>query len=254
MVLLASSLPALAATDTFNNTTPIPLSGDAPSSLYPSTIDVSGLVDPVTDVNVTLHQFSHGSPDFVWALLVGPEGQAVLLMGDNGDDPITDITLTFDDEAAAPLPEYPDNLTSGTFRPNPWACFFDDDSSLPSPAPAAPYQTELSAFDGSDANGTWSLYVASCWFAYDGTISGGWSLEITTERETTPPVLEIASITSGGDPYTPGTWTNQPVSVTFTCTDETALATGIEPSVTTTISTPARHAKTRPATSPWRRP
>jgi hypothetical protein len=56
--------------------------------------------------------------------------------------------------------------------------------------------------------------------------------------DTTAPVLGV-TITSGSMAFTPapGTWANQPVVVTFSCTDETELATGIEPSVTTTLST-----------------
>jgi len=52
------------------------------------------------------------------------------------------------------------------------------------------------------------------------------------------PVLE-ATLTSGGNPYVPGpgNWTNQPVVVTFTCTDNLTLGPGIQPSTTTTVST-----------------
>jgi hypothetical protein len=61
---------------------------------------------------------------------------------------------------------------------------------------------------------------------------------VSVASDVTPPVL-AATITSGGNPFTPaaGTWTNQPVVVTFTCTDEYALAGDIEPTVTATLST-----------------
>ena len=52
----------------------------------------------------------------------------------------------------------------------------------------------------------------------------------------TAPTLDV-TITSGGVTYIPGTWANQPVIVTFSCTDEGELAAGIEPVTTTTLST-----------------
>gem|GEM_PF-5027236 len=60
---------------------------------------------------------------------------------------------------------------------------------------------------------------------------------VSVMPDTTAPELEVTAITSGGIDYTPGEWTNQPVSVTIACTDDSALASGIETSVTTTLST-----------------
>jgi subtilisin-like proprotein convertase family protein len=169
-----------------------------PASQYPSTIDVAGTTGAVSDVNVTLHNYSHRTPGDVRMLLVGPQGQKVLVMhhagtavDDNGDvdydnSAIKDQTVTLDDAAAGPLPT---PIVSGTYRPT--QVDGDEDSqicgnfpataSLPGTAPAAPYSTALSAFDGTDANGTWSLYIVDDYGDNEGTLDG-WSLDITTNQ------------------------------------------------------------------------
>ena len=55
-------------------------------------------------------------------LLVAPSGQSLLLLSDAGlslpDDPaVADLTLTFDDAAAGPVPTSGAALTSGSYRP-----------------------------------------------------------------------------------------------------------------------------------------
>jgi subtilisin-like proprotein convertase family protein len=118
----------------------------------------------------------HEFPDDVAVLLVGPGGQAVLLMADMGGfRNATNATLTFDDSAAAPLPDET-RIVSGTFRPTRQrqCCRFDG----PSPAPPPPYAAALTIFNGTDPNGTWSLFVFDDGAGDVGEISGGWSLEI----------------------------------------------------------------------------
>src|SRR5215216_7567993 len=87
-LLLASGV-ALAAPTTFSNTSSISVvdatdAGASPANPYPSEINVQGLSDPITDVNVTLNGFSHGFPDDVAVQVVspGPTGKSVLLMSD----------------------------------------------------------------------------------------------------------------------------------------------------------------------------
>ena len=59
-------------------------------------------------MNVTLSGISHESATDITVLLVGPPGQSVILMDDTGADngrSLNDVTLTFDDAAAAMLPQ-----------------------------------------------------------------------------------------------------------------------------------------------------
>ena len=158
------------------NTISIPDSASV-ADPYPSTIIVGGMNDPVTGVTVTLHGFSHTWPSDIDILLVGPGGQRVMLMSDAGASyRVSGLNLTFSDAADAPL-SHNSVIKSGTYKPT------DHEASdtLPAPAPGRPYSDSLSAFNGSDANGTWSLYVVDDTAGDGGSVSGGWSLAITTE-------------------------------------------------------------------------
>jgi hypothetical protein len=62
-----------------------------------------------------------------------------------------------------------------------------DPDAFPGPAPMGPYNTPAptgaatfgSVFDGTNPNGTWSLYVFDDAAMDSGTIAGGWELDIT---------------------------------------------------------------------------
>src|SRR5262249_50029119 len=88
--------------------------------------------------------------------------------------------LTFDDAATDSLPASiqitPTPIVSGTFKPTD----FGLPGLFPSPAPGAPYATNLSVFDGTSPNGTWSLYVFDSSAGDNGSIAGGWGLNIST--------------------------------------------------------------------------
>jgi hypothetical protein len=179
LAVAAFAVSAQATTTSFSNPGAIAIPGvgtSGPASPYPSIITVAGLSGTVTKVTATLTGFSHTFPDDVGALLVGPTGANVVLFNGAGSGiDAVNLTWIFDDAAAAPLPSA-GALASGTFLPS---NYFPGDS-FPG-APAGPYGTALSAFNGLNPNGNWSL------FAYDfvggdvGSISGGWSLTFTTE-------------------------------------------------------------------------
>src|SRR5690349_17308375 len=69
-----------------------------PAALYPSTISVSGLTQQVAHVSVTVWGLEHNySPDLS-ILLVGPQGQSVVLMSQTGEGQALSLNwLTFDD-------------------------------------------------------------------------------------------------------------------------------------------------------------
>jgi subtilisin-like proprotein convertase family protein len=124
---------------------------------------------------VSLTGISHTYPDDLDVLLVGPAGQKVLLMSDaGGGTDINNATLTFDDAAASTLPDA-SAIVSGTYKPTD----FGTGDIFPSPAPGGPYGTTLSAFNGLNPNGTWSLYVLDDAASDSGGIAGGWSLKFT---------------------------------------------------------------------------
>ena len=174
---------------TFHNTGPFP----SPCTPYPSTINVTGQ-GFILKVTVRLFGINHTFPDDIEVLLVSPSGQKVTLMGDAGGSPDSvNVNITLDDGAVSSLPDS-GGLVSGTFRPT---YFGTGNSGFPAPAPAGPYSTTLSAFNGMNANGIWSLYVVDDTIGDIGSISGGWGLSITTFAD--PCVLSCtASATATG--------------------------------------------------------
>ena len=69
-------------------------------SPYPAIINVSKVANPITKVTATLAGLTHSFPSDLDILLVGPSGDAVMLMSDAGGGfGVTNLTLTFDDGA-----------------------------------------------------------------------------------------------------------------------------------------------------------
>lgn len=189
------SMPQSAtAQSTFTNPTRITISDDLflEASPYPSNITVSGLSGSVSKVTVTLTDLNFGFPRDVDILLVGPNGQSVILMSDargDGTGHIINKTLTFDDAALLPLPS-DSTLTSGTYKPT---NFDSEVDFFSAPAPAGPYGTTLSVFNGTTPNGTWSLYMVDDLFddpfgELPQEITGGWSLAVTTQNPISNPI------------------------------------------------------------------
>jgi subtilisin-like proprotein convertase family protein len=194
---------------TFSNTNPItindgadecpdgePATTPAPASPYPSPIVVSGL-GTMSDVNVTLTGLTHTFPDDVDVLLVGPAGQSTLLMADTGDgnaNAVSGVDLTFDDAAGDSLPDE-GQIVSGTYKPTLGTANFGCavPTSFPTPAPAGPYgPPSLAVFNGTNPNGSWSLYVIDDSALDTGSISGGWSLDISAP----PLAVTLSSFTA----------------------------------------------------------
>lgn len=168
---------------TFSNTTAIH-GGDGArgrSTPYASTISVSGLTGTITNITVTLTNLSHLNPDDIDIILVGPTGKRLLLLSDaGGTTDAVSANLTFSDAAAGPVPDAgpmvtgsvkPTNFSTGDTMP---------DLSGPYPNSAtAGSATLASVFNKTSPNGTWSLYITDDATTSNGTLAGGWSLDIT---------------------------------------------------------------------------
>lgn len=198
----------------------------APASVYPSRIFVSGRPGAITHLSAQLRNLSHPTPDDLDLLLVGPTGLAFVLISYVGGTltAANNVTLTLQDQAASSLP---DNglLSSGAFKPASYSSSSFD--LCPAPAPSSGYlhpaaegtSTLASAFDGTLANGTWSLYVvddALGPLGQSASLAGGWLLTILTA----PGVLSLDSSTPDGA-YKIGQLI--PISVSF---DQPVTATG----------------------------
>lgn len=157
------------------NTSAITINDDAAAAPYPSQISVSGVPGSVSKVTAQIRQLTHTYPPDVGLLLVSPSGRTVELMnGAGAGQPVTNVTLTFDDAAAAVVPA--GMMTSGSYRP---ALYDPMRDAYAAPAPAEPYGAALSTFQGDSPNGTWSLYVIDSAVGDAGAINGGWTLTIT---------------------------------------------------------------------------
>ncbi|MDB6032866.1 MAG: Repeat family, partial [Verrucomicrobiales bacterium] len=145
---------------------------------YPSIVQVSGMTATVYKVTISLNQLSHPSPADFDILLVGPQGQNVLLMSDAGGTAfINGVDLEFDDESLLTLPEFT-GFASQTYRPTNHG---DELDVFPQPAPSGPYGTKLDVFNRTNPNGAWSLYVVDDQMNDSiGLLGFGWSVHIST--------------------------------------------------------------------------
>jgi uncharacterized repeat protein (TIGR01451 family) len=167
-------------TQSFSNSGTITIPYIGPGSPYPSSIEVSGLTNGLTNllvskVTATLNGFTHSWPHDVEAVLVGPAGQEVALMEHTGTFySVTNLVLTFNDAALQSLP-LNSTLFSGTFLATEYTPF----DSFPTIGAVPANSTNLAVFNGENPNGIWSLYVYDDTEGNDGVITSGWSLGLT---------------------------------------------------------------------------
>ncbi|HVF50625.1 MAG TPA: proprotein convertase P-domain-containing protein [Pyrinomonadaceae bacterium] len=215
-------------TASFGNTAQINVPANQPTTStgaagpYPSTINVSGVSGTVSKVTVQLFGMHHTFPDDLDLLLVGPQGQKMMLMSDaGGTGDLVATNLTFDDTAAASLPDSA-TILAGTFKPT----NFGTGDTFPTtgipgpPPPVGPYPDPqlLSVFNGTNPNGTWRLYVTDDVGGDFGRIAGGWRLSFTTAAPACVNqacTLNVpASIVQGSDPGQFGAIVNYPAPTT----------------------------------------
>jgi subtilisin-like proprotein convertase family protein len=162
---------------TIDNITEITIPPFGPVTPYPANLVVSGFPGTIGRLAVRLHNLSHTCPSDLNVILVGPAGQKVALLDDGGCFNASELSLTLQD-GASPLPA---QLVTGTFAPT--TSVFGN---LPAPAPPGPYANGLSAFNGTDPNGTWKLFVYDA-ADVDGGSLFGFSLLISPQLNNNTP-------------------------------------------------------------------
>lgn len=174
----------------------------ATASPYGNVVNIDGLSGVISNIKLTINGFSHSTPNHVDILLVSPNGKSVVVMSDVGDTSVTNLNFTFDESASNSLPS---NLTSGTFRTTNLATEIFD--TFPTPAPLRPYNTftGLNDFKGFSPNGAWRLFVVDDTQNSQGSISGGWSLDITTEPPPPPPSVGCSAPSFTPSSFSTGT-------------------------------------------------
>lgn len=193
---LAAPPPAAAQTTFTNSDTVSVARAIGPAATYPSQLTMSGISGTFVTMETTLIGLTHESIGDLDVLLVGPTGVAVMLMSDL-DGSVQVINLTIRDDGPA-MPFF--GLTGGTYRPTNFDPFGSGPDLFPSPAPPGPYGSTLSAFNGTNPNGTWSLYVVDDGSPNVGSL-GGWSLDITTRLTYTNNVGAVINTLGPATPY-----------------------------------------------------
>ncbi|MBI1765298.1 MAG: cadherin-like domain-containing protein, partial [Acidobacteria bacterium] len=130
----ASATVNITVMPTFANGTPNTIPAQGQANIYPSTITVSGLMGNITKLIVTLNPLRHENEGDLDILLVGPQGQALVLLSDANGDPdnpfVFDRSTTFDDAATDTIFDGR-ALFDGTYRP----VNYGGGDSFPAPAP-----------------------------------------------------------------------------------------------------------------------
>ena len=147
------------------------------ASPFPSTkyIPSSGIISNVVVTLTNLQPAANGNS---WLMFLrSPAGTCVLLWNDQGVTQLINaaVTIVFDDGGGI-MPVGPVPLPSGTYAPYNGA--IQPVLTIPTTAPQPPYDFTLSAFNGEDKLGAWSLWI--CVRQNVATqISDGWDLTIT---------------------------------------------------------------------------
>ncbi len=172
--------------------TVIPATGTSgPAAPYPAVRTLSGYTDVITDVIVSVEGVTHQRPDDLDLLLVGPQGEKVVLMSDAcGTREAAGRNWLWDDEAPAPMTIGDDFSTCGQRRHRPTDA--EPGDSWPAPAPSGPYTTTLSVFDATDPNGDWRLFVNDDASNNVGFIAFRFKLSIATRSRTPVAFTESA--------------------------------------------------------------
>jgi len=175
--------------------------GDPPpytATLYPSPLFVTNLSGGITKATVTLDGLTHSDPSDLSILLVGPNGEGVVLMsqaggtGGNPGNPVNNVFLAFDDNDQFPQLPAIGQIVGGTYHTSPFGStpnFAPSGVKVSPPPPTPPYALNLtSAFDGIGPNGWWYLYVMDQSVANAGYITNGWSLKLQTTGPQISPI------------------------------------------------------------------
>lgn len=184
---------------TYSNPKPIIIPDSGPAQPFGSAILLSGMTGLVSNVSVRLNGLTHTWLQDLSVLLLGPNGYQVMLLSSAGcDSSLQNASLVFDDSATDLLPIWGD-IEEGTYQPS----NYTPGTSMLG-VPSGVNASALAAFNGSNPNGVWTLYVMDNAADDQGAIAGGWSLLLTTTATATgasaPVPLAPAASTSTSSP------------------------------------------------------
>jgi subtilisin-like proprotein convertase family protein len=169
----------------------IPGSGTSGTAIpYPASRTISGHTGVISDLNVIIDGISHERPDDLDLLLVGPQGEKVVLMSDAcGSFGVSSFGWEWNDEAAAPMPDGDTTNVCSTRSHRP--ANYGSGDFWPAPAPAGPYAATLSAFDFTNPNGEWRLFVQDDAAGATGFFTNRFQLQLQTQTNTKPTITNV---------------------------------------------------------------
>lgn len=206
----------------FENINQINVPDIGPASLYPSTIEVSGLPPYLQDISVVIPQaFYVGDYEELDMLLESPDGQQFLLMSDVDLGPFFGLftDLTFSLEATQRIDRQTADSRQGFLPSN----YGSDPDTLPAPGPGIVRDLphHFYPLEGINPNGSWKLYLYnSRENMVSGTLDQGWALTLSgSEVPICPrlisPRVDETSITARTAQITWGSYTNNEYEVYY---------------------------------------
>ncbi len=198
MASLCLALSALTQTR-FDNSSSFDVPDLGPASLYPTTIEVSGMDNYLSDIQVIIpFIFYVGDYEEMEMLLESPDGQQFLLMSDVDLGPFfglfTDLSFSLD------ATQVIDRQTADSREPFLPSDYGSTPDTLPAPGPGVVdgLPKHLYPLEGINPNGTWKLYVYN---SRENQVSGsfdeGWGLVITSSSEPVCPRPLAPSLRAG---------------------------------------------------------
>jgi hypothetical protein len=125
-----------------------------------------------------LHGFSHPRPADMFFMLTSPSDKSVYVMSNRGGStPVTNLTLTFDNDATSYAPTS-DLSVNSTYRPT---CGGPYGGSSPPLVPPPPIYASFEEYNGDVADGVWSLYVMDTVNGVQGSLDS-WSITFTKSQ------------------------------------------------------------------------
>jgi subtilisin-like proprotein convertase family protein len=185
-----------------SNNNPTTINDNSRANPYPSTLSVSGVNGTVANVTVTLLGLTHPFPDDIDMLLVGPNGQGVVLMSDagGGGSPQTSLnnaSVIISDTAGQAIPDNGPIVPFSAYKPTNYEI---SNNEFVAPAPTGPYPTTIAAaFGGINPNGTWSLYMQDDASPDAGSLAG-WVLNIAL-NEVGPALTGLVDTTTNENSF-----------------------------------------------------
>jgi len=128
-------------------------------------------------MGLTLKELSHGFPDDIDLLLVGPNMKSMVLLSDAmGNQEVSNLTFRVASGVQEPVPNAAPPAAGGSYSPADYESTVD---AFPLPAPQNGIGDNLANLWADGASGTWELYAVDDSLNDSGSLAG-WGLDFWT--------------------------------------------------------------------------